>query len=59
MTIAQAADGVENLAATVTGRIATPADPDWDAVRMAWNLSIDQQPVIVAFPEGSACEVIA
>jgi FAD/FMN-containing dehydrogenase len=35
----------------IAGRIATPADPDWDQARMAWNLAADQQPVAVAFAE--------
>jgi len=43
----------DTLAQRITGRIALPADDDWDAVRMAWNLSIDQQPVLVALPESA------
>ncbi len=39
---------------TISGRIATPADPDWDAARQAWNLAVDQQPAAVAFPESAA-----
>jgi FAD/FMN-containing dehydrogenase len=35
------------LAAIVRGRVATPADVDWDDQRRAWNLSIDQRPEAV------------
>lgn len=38
------------LAETMRGRLATPADPDWDSARTAWNLAVDQHPVAVAFP---------
>ena len=51
---ALAHDSVEDLAANLTGRVATRADPDWDAVRAAWNLSIDQSPEFVVFPENAA-----
>ena len=32
----------------MTGRLATPADADWDQVRSAWNLAVDQRPDAVA-----------
>ena len=35
----------------IAGRIATPADADWDQARMGWNLAADQQPSAVAFVE--------
>jgi FAD binding domain len=35
------------------GRIATPADSDWDEVRQAWNLAADQRPAAVAFVESA------
>jgi FAD/FMN-containing dehydrogenase len=35
------------LAATVSGRVATPGDTDWDEQRAAWNLSVDQRPEAV------------
>lgn len=38
------------LAETLRGRLATPADADWDTARAAWNLAVDQRPVAVAFP---------
>jgi FAD/FMN-containing dehydrogenase len=37
---------------SITGRVVTPADADWDEARQAWNLAADQQPVAVAFVEG-------
>jgi hypothetical protein len=43
---------------TISGRIATPDDSDWDQARAAWNLVADQQPVGVAFVE-SADDVAA
>lgn len=45
-----AAGSVEELAARMAGRIAIPADPDWDALRSAWNLAVDQRPEMVALP---------
>lgn len=45
--------GIEALADKISGRIVRPADADWDAARMAWNLSIDQQPELVALPENA------
>lgn len=35
----------------VAGRIATPADADWDQARSAWNLTADQHPTAVLFAE--------
>ena len=59
---APAADNVDELARSladrITGRVATPADGDWDALRAAWNLSVDQRPAMVALPE-SATDVVA
>lgn len=55
---AVAAGSAAELAARLAGRIATPADPDWDAVRSAWNLAVDQRPEMVAFP-ASAGDVAA
>lgn len=37
----------------IAGRIATPADSDWDQARMAWNLVADQHPSAVAFVESA------
>ena len=38
-------------ALAIAGRIATPADADWDQARMGWNLAADQRPDAVAFVE--------
>jgi FAD/FMN-containing dehydrogenase len=38
--------------------IVHPHDPSWNDVRLAWNLSADQQPAAVALPE-SADDVVA
>lgn len=37
-----------HLAATMTGWLTTPDDPDWDQARLAWNVSVDQHPDLVA-----------
>ncbi len=37
----------------IAGRVATPADSDWDAARAAWNLAADQRPAAVAFAESA------
>jgi len=42
----------------IDGRIATPADPDWDGARLAWNLAADLRPEAVVFAE-SAGDVAA
>ena len=31
----------------LTGRVITPADADWDAARMPWNVAVDQHPLAV------------
>ena len=40
-------------ALSMEGRLATPADADWDEARAAWNLAADQHPAAVAFAEGA------
>jgi hypothetical protein len=35
----------------ISGRVATPADSDWDQARQAWNLAADQHPSAVALVE--------
>ncbi len=37
----------------ITGRVATPSDPDWDEARQAWNLAAEQRPEAVALVEGA------
>jgi len=38
---------------SLAGRVATPADPDWDQARQAWNLAADPHPAAVAYVEGA------
>ena len=38
---------------SISGRVATPADSDWDEARQAWNLAADPHPSAVAFVENS------
>lgn len=42
----------------IAGRVATPADSDWDQARIAWNLAADQRPDAIVFAE-SADDVAA
>ncbi|HEU4598998.1 MAG TPA: FAD-binding oxidoreductase, partial [Solirubrobacterales bacterium] len=37
----------------IAGRVATPADADWDEARLAWNMAADQTPEAVAFVEST------
>jgi len=37
----------------IDGRVAVPADPDWDQARLAWNLAVDQNPEAVVFAENA------
>ena len=38
---------------SISGRLATPSDPDWDEARGAWNLAADQNPTAVALVESA------
>ena len=38
---------------SITGRVATAADADWDDARQAWNLAADQRPAAVAFVQSA------
>jgi FAD/FMN-containing dehydrogenase len=38
---------------SISGRLATPGDSDWDQARQAWNLAADQRPSAVAFTESA------
>ncbi len=42
----------------LTGTVVARADESFDAARLAWNLSVDQRPVAVVYPE-SAADVVA
>jgi FAD/FMN-containing dehydrogenase len=39
-----------DLDAHMTGRVVTPADSDWDAIRQVFNLTTDLHPTAVALP---------
>lgn len=39
-----------DLSARMSGRVVTPSDPDWDAVREVFNLVADVRPAAVALP---------
>jgi FAD/FMN-containing dehydrogenase len=43
---------IEELREVVAGRVVVPGDPDWESVRTAWNLSIDQLPLAVVEAAG-------
>ena len=36
-----------DLAGGLTGRLVTPADADWDALRAPWNVVVNQQPAAI------------
>ena len=48
----------DELAAVLTGAVVTPDDEGWDLARRAWNLAVDQRPVLVALP-ADADDVVA
>jgi FAD/FMN-containing dehydrogenase len=37
----------------IAGDVITPGDAEYDVARQAWNLAVDQQPVMVALPESA------
>ncbi len=41
----------EHLRLRLHGTIVLPGEADWDRARGAWNAAVDQQPVLVAYPE--------
>src|SRR5512146_1811648 len=43
-------DLVQNLQAQVTGTVIAPGDPEYEQVRLGWNLSIDQRPALILSP---------
>jgi hypothetical protein len=44
---------VETLAAMVAGDVFAPGDEGYDEARRAWDLAVDQRPVVVVFAESS------
>jgi FAD/FMN-containing dehydrogenase len=41
------------LRSRIAGDAITPGDAEYDVARQAWNLAVDQEPVIVALPESA------
>ncbi len=50
--------GVGALRDLLDGEVFTPADPEWNEARLAWNLAADQHPAAVVYAE-SVADVIA
>ena len=57
MTIAS--PDLSQLRSTVDGAVVGPGEDGWDEARQAWNLTVDQQPTAVAFPESAADVALA
>ena len=49
---------VDDLDTRIRGEVVGPADAGYDQARQAWNLSADQRPALVVFPE-TADDVVA
>jgi FAD/FMN-containing dehydrogenase len=60
-TSALPATDLADLRARLAGDVVTPADPDWDRARQAWNLAVDQRPDLVVHAEtvGDVRETVA
>jgi FAD/FMN-containing dehydrogenase len=54
MTLLEPQLDIAALSDQLTGTVVLPDDPEWDAAREAYNLTIDQRPVAVAFPAHAA-----
>ena len=50
--------GVGVLRDLLDGEVVTPADPEWNEARRAWNLAADQRPGAVVYAE-SVADVVA
>jgi FAD/FMN-containing dehydrogenase len=52
--------GLGSLRDLLDGEIVTPADPDWNEARLAWNLAADQRPAAVVYAEsvGDVVDVV-
>jgi FAD/FMN-containing dehydrogenase len=44
---------VAQLRSRIAGDVITPGDAEYDVARQAWNLAVDQEPVMVALPESA------
>ena len=56
--LAATPDRTAALRDLLDGELVTPADPEWDEARLAWNLAADQRPTAVVFAE-SVDDVVA
>ena len=43
-----------NLQLRIEGTVITPEDPQYDAARQAWNLTVDQRPAVIVMAAGAA-----
>jgi hypothetical protein len=57
-TLTPTPDRTAALRDLLDGELVTPADPEWDEARLAWNLAADQRPTAVVFAE-SVDDVVA
>jgi FAD/FMN-containing dehydrogenase len=42
------------LQARIVGRVVAPDDPDYDRLRKAWNLTVDQHPAVIVVARNAA-----
>lgn len=52
-------EAIAALRSTLAGRVAGPADPEWDAERAAWALAVDQRPALVVRAAHAADVMVA
>ena len=58
MTLMPAQIDPARLRELLSGRVHFEGDEEWETVRRAWNLAVDQRPAAIAFP-GNAADVVA
>ena len=56
--LAATPDRTAALRDLLDGELVTPADPEWDEARLAWNLAADQRPTAVVFAQ-SVDDIVA
>lgn len=47
-------DPIEMLQSRIQGQVLTPADPQYDEARLAWNRTIDQRPAVIIIAASAA-----
>jgi FAD/FMN-containing dehydrogenase len=52
--VVSATIGVDQLKARVQGAVSAPGETQYDALRAAWNLSVDQHPALIVVAESAA-----